>query len=334
MITIGCTKKLLEKMKISSPAQPNEADPLFAWTANVAVVDRRTLLLFTHNESRLSIVYHGVKAKDLKSIADLFRNGLKQTMLASNINPALVEWYCAQCNDFAITKTAGPQAVARSNKAMANAKYQVEDLSSEARLCLAEASFINKLIHSINKNEYKVPANAFASMIADKIGHEGPPMIYPGFQIKAVLDGSVSYEAQYGNEGSPACCLTICANDSFRDLRSELHWAFGIRESYTEPEHIHAFVLPDEKGRDLCLQNFYYHMGYLPDCNGDLEYKASFITRLADLLEPGLSFPYFHLNDDLYRITLTVESQIEDMGTSRASRIPLTNPQPGAYFTN
>lgn len=321
MVTIGCTKKLLDRMKVSPAAKPSEVDPLFAWTAAMSFVDRRMMVVFTHDETRFSIVYHGVKAKELKDLPRLFREGLAPTMLASNVSPALVEWYCAHCGEAAITKTAGPKAVARSNKSVTDASWQVVNLSPDLRLCLAEASFINRFFHSTEKEAYAVHVDSFAGMIAEGMGFDGPPMTYPGFRIRAVMEDSSRAATEDAGKSPAAFDLAIPANDSFRDLEGELTLAFRLRDSYRGPDPVNTFLVPSLGGRVSCVQNHYLDASALVPSPDHLDYRASCAVRLADVLRPGVSFPCIHLGDFYCEMRLTVEEKIRDMGTSRSFRM-------------
>ena len=48
---IGCTKKLLDYMKITSSADNGTADPLFSWSANLITLNRRKAIVVMNDAS-------------------------------------------------------------------------------------------------------------------------------------------------------------------------------------------------------------------------------------------------------------------------------------------
>ena len=65
---LACTKKLLEYIGVKPEKMPIEVDPLFEWTANLLVINRRKTIVVVHAASRCSFVLHGMTVKHLKKL--------------------------------------------------------------------------------------------------------------------------------------------------------------------------------------------------------------------------------------------------------------------------
>ena len=61
------TKKLLEYIGAKPEKMSAEVDPLFEWTANLMVINRRKTIVVVHAASRCSFVLHGMTVKHLKN---------------------------------------------------------------------------------------------------------------------------------------------------------------------------------------------------------------------------------------------------------------------------
>ena len=73
---LACTKKLLEYIGTKPEKMPAEVDPLFEWTANLMLVNRRKTLVVVHAASRCSFVLHGLTVKNLPKLPELILNGV------------------------------------------------------------------------------------------------------------------------------------------------------------------------------------------------------------------------------------------------------------------
>ena len=68
---IGCTKNLLEFLK-ESPAEREEAiDPLFSWTANLIILNRRKTLVAVNDATKCCFVLYGLTTKMIPKISEL-----------------------------------------------------------------------------------------------------------------------------------------------------------------------------------------------------------------------------------------------------------------------
>ena len=77
---IGCTKNLLEFLK-ESPAEREEAiDPLFSWTANLIMLNRRKTLVAVNDATKCCFILHGLTTKMIPKIPELLKNGIRAVL--------------------------------------------------------------------------------------------------------------------------------------------------------------------------------------------------------------------------------------------------------------
>ena len=77
---LACTKKLLEYIGVKPEKMSAQIDPLFEWTANMIVINRRKTIVVVHAASRCSFVLHGMTVKHLKKLPELILNGVRSVL--------------------------------------------------------------------------------------------------------------------------------------------------------------------------------------------------------------------------------------------------------------
>ena len=90
---LGCTKKLLEYLGVKAERSSAEVDPLFGWTANLVVVNRRKLLVVMHGASRCAFVLYGLTAKMLPRLPELLLDGIRGLLRSEYVRPEIIERY-------------------------------------------------------------------------------------------------------------------------------------------------------------------------------------------------------------------------------------------------
>jgi hypothetical protein len=94
---IALTKKLADAMGVKLPAAGDTVDPLISWTANwVRVWENRkaeNMLVLVNNATRFVTAIYEVKRKGLKNVPDMMTAAIRNTLLALNLNPAIVDEY-------------------------------------------------------------------------------------------------------------------------------------------------------------------------------------------------------------------------------------------------
>lgn len=90
---LGCTKKLLEYLGVKPEKGFAEIDSLFAWTANLMVVNRRKVLVAVHGATRCAFVLYGLTAKVLPRLPELIHDGIRGLLQSEYVRPEIIERY-------------------------------------------------------------------------------------------------------------------------------------------------------------------------------------------------------------------------------------------------
>ena len=90
---LACTKKLLEYIGVKPEKISAEVDPLFEWTANLIVVNRRKTIVVVHAASRCSFVLHGMTVKHLKKLPEWILSGVRSVLESEYVRQEIVEQY-------------------------------------------------------------------------------------------------------------------------------------------------------------------------------------------------------------------------------------------------
>ena len=117
MIQIGCTKKLIDYLGIS-PAQATKGiDPLFAFSANLIVMNRRNCIVIANDSTGCGFLLYGITAGDKKKLQELLEAGLRNMLASESISQEVIDRYIADCCfPASLCKTGDRSSVARLNK--------------------------------------------------------------------------------------------------------------------------------------------------------------------------------------------------------------------------
>ncbi len=117
-MVIGCTKKLLDFLGVKPQKLTSETDPLFSWTANLIILNRRKTLVAVNNATKCCFVLHGLTAKNISKLPELMKDGIRAVLQSEYIAPKIIEKYLDDCgDDLILTPTASRSDVAYCNKA-------------------------------------------------------------------------------------------------------------------------------------------------------------------------------------------------------------------------
>jgi hypothetical protein len=107
-MVIHVTKKLADILKIV-PTIQSETDDFYSWRANITKSGHYRLLVFMNDASRYVLVVHRPMAKDFKRITDLFKETLREALLAEQINPDVIDRYISEMGDIRFAANSGKQ---------------------------------------------------------------------------------------------------------------------------------------------------------------------------------------------------------------------------------
>ena len=117
MIQIGCTKKLIDYLGISPAQTAKGIDPLFAFSANLIVLNRRKCIVIANDSTGCGFLLYGITASDKKNLQELLEAGLRNMLASENISQEVIDRYIADCCfPASLCKTVDRSSVARLNK--------------------------------------------------------------------------------------------------------------------------------------------------------------------------------------------------------------------------
>ena len=93
-------------------------EPIFEWTANLIVVNRRKTLVVVHTASRSTFVIHGLTAKVCGRLPELILEGIRTILRSEYVRPEIIERYLDELGrDVVFRANSSRSAVANCNKA-------------------------------------------------------------------------------------------------------------------------------------------------------------------------------------------------------------------------
>lgn len=231
---IGCTKKLLDFLAIKPVKPTTETDPLFSWTANLIILNRRKTLVAVSNATKCCFVLHGLTAKSIAKMSELVKDGIRAVLKSEYVAPKIIEKYLDDCGcDLTFTTTASRSDVAYCNKACERVERFVNLFESDDMLQEKYLPWIND--DMIAKDDYSF---IYENLITALIERYGAPV-----QSAHVAELEVELDLL-----APCKRTLVVPSDlNFYQLHRILQNAFEWHDC-----HLHQFVLTrDEYERPM-----------------------------------------------------------------------------------
>ena len=128
---IACTKKLLDYLGLKAEKSSEDVEPLFGWTANLLIINRRKAIVVVHTASRCCFVLYGVTAKDKRNLTELILDGAKKLLESEYVRPEIIERYLDDLGrEITLKANSSRKAVASCNKACERVKFFSELMDS------------------------------------------------------------------------------------------------------------------------------------------------------------------------------------------------------------
>jgi hypothetical protein len=276
IMQIALTKKLADAMGVKPNAGQNEVDPLFAWTASWVNVwanrKAENMLVLVNNATRFVVAIYEVKRKGLKNVADMMATAIKNTLLALNLNPEIVDEYMKLAGGVEFAANRNRQYTAWVNRAgmecafYVGRKYNgIEKMFSDT----AGAQINYGLVGYSNGREdgFKPKEKLFDALSA----LTGLPAYrYRAFELSVTLDLGV-YKA--------ARRLIVPADIELSKLHDVLQLAFRWQDC-----HLHDWRVFDTKSREPAIRLAMY--------DEDLAYDETALLETGHRLSEYL--PNYH----------------------------------------
>lgn len=175
------TKKLSDKLKVTSTPQPVE-DDLFSWRANYVRESGLCFVVFMNDATRFTIAINDAKAAKLKKLDELFFYTLRETLLAHGINPEVIECYIQELGEITYAKNADKKRTAQLNKNVETVWWALRNHTDDVDLSV----FSNGMIYNTSGvDEVIIPEEKMIEML----GRYGKPVRkFRAFDIIVRLD--------------------------------------------------------------------------------------------------------------------------------------------------
>ena len=228
---IGCTKNLLEFLKVTPVKREGAVDPLFSWTAHLIVLNRRKTLVAVNDATKCCFILHGLTAKQLSEIPELMMSGIRAVLESEYIAPDIIEKYLDDCGRELVLTTTLRSGVSYCNKACERVKNLSEILMPGDLLQKPFLPWLNDDL--IGKQNYRFISEILISALSERYG------------------SPVQSAEMAELEVEPHLCtpcrrtLLVPTNLNFYQLHRILQVAFAWEDC-----HLHQFILKkDSMGR-------------------------------------------------------------------------------------
>lgn len=192
---IALTKKLADAAGIALISPVSDSDPLFSWTANwVNTFDRRKedMVVMVNNATRFTVTIFGMKRNRLKDIKSCMTAAIRNTLLAMNLNPEVVEAYMLQAGNPIFTANHDRKFTAWVNRQGLEAAFVVGRAVIESADDMKFNDTLGRIVSrnivnfSISSSDSYVPAEEMIKALVHLTGK--PAYDYKAFELLVTLD--------------------------------------------------------------------------------------------------------------------------------------------------
>jgi hypothetical protein len=111
MLTIQCTKKLINELKIDlSNQEPIESVPLYSWHSHLFVFNRKKCVIVMNNLTRYNFILTGLKKAEFIKYDQIVAAAIAENLLAEGASENTVDDYMKHCSS-AIYRTASDRSI-------------------------------------------------------------------------------------------------------------------------------------------------------------------------------------------------------------------------------
>lgn len=228
---IGCTKKLSDYLQF--PLSDETEAPLFSWSANLLIINRRKVIAVVNDACRYGFVLYGITAKALKNLDNLLLEGVRACLEEACVDPELIDRYLADCKTPVYRKTASRKAVARMNKFCDRVKYLSDEISPSS---IHQSS----MVHDVNNDIFEI--NGAIHTPSELLYHE----LGANYSVENVRKCSAGvFDIRLGLESVCTRRVIVPMNYTFALFHRVLQMLFNWQDC-----HLHQFILQvDAVGR-------------------------------------------------------------------------------------
>jgi len=239
-MNIALTRKLAGAIGIKPAPAKNTADPLFSWTANwTNTFDRRKedMVVMVNNANRFTVSIFGVKRNKFKGIDSKMTAAIRNTLLAMNLNPELVDEYMRQAGEVEFSSNHDSKLTAWVNRQGLEAAFTVGRAVNDSEGDIEFDDTMGYIVsrrhvgYSKNYSDSYVPAEKMIKSLSELTGK--PAYKYRAFELLITLDLEI-YKAIRR--------LIVPSNIEFANLHKLIQDVFNWKN-----RHLHDFSVIDGK---------------------------------------------------------------------------------------
>ena len=270
---ISLTKKLATAMGVKPDIADESINPLYCWTANwTNTFDNRKedMIVMVNGATCFTVTIYGVKRNQFKNIEAKMLAAIRNTLLAMNLNPELVEEYMAGAGDIAFASNHNRKMTARVNRSGLDAAFVVGRAVNESRGeikfedTLGSSASKHPVGYSNNTDSSFIPAREIVKALAELTSK--PAYKYRAFELLVTLDLDVYKTTRR---------LIVPADIAFTKLHNVLQRVFNWKNY-----HLYDFAVYDKKFAEPCAR-------LVPDAES-LDYDDSAVLMIGHRLSEYL----------------------------------------------
>ncbi len=149
---IGCTKKLLDELGITEPAEEVDHRGLRGWHCNTFRLYRSKAVLLVNDETRFAVFIPRMVKKDFVNFDQIFRDRFRQALEWANVDSARIAKALLQCGGCSFGKTHNRSVLGTMN----DMKQAIEFILETELGRLPESEWeLRRITMLLNKTPYR-----------------------------------------------------------------------------------------------------------------------------------------------------------------------------------
>ena len=239
---IAVTKKLADAMEVKPLPADNSADPLFSWTAtwtNTFSNRKEDMVVMINNATQFTVLIYGVRKNQFRDISKKMTDAIRDTFLAMNINPEVVDEYLKQAGEIQWCVNSDRKLTACMNSRGLDSARVIGNKVNKSQDKMKYNDTLGRLVstlivnYSNNSNDSYIPEEKMKTALIELTGK--PLYKYPAFELLVTLDLCV-YKATRR--------LIVPSDMLFSDFHKLLQKVFDWKNY-----HMYEFIILDSKGQ-------------------------------------------------------------------------------------
>lgn len=290
---IRCTKKLIDELKVIPETVEDDAS-LFSWHANIIMINRRKTVVLMNDMTRYAVVLFGLKAKELKKLDDIARQGIREMFQAEGIKEEVIDQYLLQAQQVQYTKTKDRTSVARLNKTCENTLFFEDYLLQDSIIQKNLSMRVSRILVGDGKKSYIMPNQKLYEELTIFAGQSIFDTGAAVLRVTLELEGHRVWRR-----------LVVPIGKTFDQLHEILQHAFDWQDY-----HLHDFTVYDEQALQPIV-NLVCHEESL-DFPNHVESKLEVGVKLSDYIPVSKKIVYRYDFGDDWIHDIVVEEVINE----------------------